>query len=80
MIKRIHSPNAILQIFTSLCLSQVKEQLIDNLACSTSNPESFVLNGNLFVFSHNKSFIVDESLKYYGCGLEVCNGLNWTHQ
>ncbi len=76
MRKFPHSTNAIIQIFTSLCLSQVKEQLIGNLCCSSSNPVSFVLNGNLFVFTHNKSFIVDESLKDYGCGIEVCNGLN----
>ena len=76
MRKLTHSPNAIIQIFNSLCLSQVKEQLIDNLACSTSNPESFVLNGNLFAFNHNKSFIVDESLGDYGCGIDVCKGLN----
>lgn len=76
MRKLTHSPNAIIQIFTSLCLSQVKEQLIDNLACRTSNPESFVLNGNLFVFNHNKSFIVDESLGDYGCDIDVCKDLN----
>lgn len=76
MRKLTPSSRSIVQIFTSLCLSQVKEQLIYNLACSTSNPESFLLNGDLFVFTHNKSFIVDESLKDYGCGIEVCNGLN----
>ncbi len=76
MRKFTHSPNAIIQMFTSLCLSQVKEQLVYNLACNSTNPESFVLDGNLFVFTHNKSFILDESLKNYGCGIEVCNNLN----
>jgi len=76
MRKFTHSPNAIIQIFTSLCLSHVKEQLVDNLACSSANPESFMLNNQLFVFNHNRSFIIDESLKDYGCGIEVCNGLN----
>ncbi len=76
MRKFTHSPNAIIQMFTSLCLSQVKEQLIDNLSCSTSNPESFVLNGNLFIFAHNKSFIIDESLENYGCGIVICNAVN----
>ena len=76
MRKFAHSPSAIIQMFTSLCLSQVKEQLFDNLAYNSANPESFVLDGNLFVFTHNKSFILDESLKDYGCGIEICNGLN----
>ena len=76
MQKLMHSPKAIVRMFNNLCLSHVKDQLVENLHYFTDNPSSFVLNGQLFVHSHNRSFIVDESLNEYGMYLEKCKMLN----
>lgn len=70
------SPKALLNIFTTLCLSQVKEQLNENLVFGVSNPPSFVYNGQLFSYIHNRSVILDESLSEYGIDLAVCHKWN----
>ena len=69
MYKLANSPNSIVQIFTSLCLSQVKEQLTDNLILYRTQPTSFICDGDLFTFIHNRSIILDESLAEYGVNL-----------
>ncbi|MEO5890241.1 MAG: hypothetical protein ABIQ31_08310 [Ferruginibacter sp.] len=51
-----------LKIFTSLCFSQVKEQLPENLIYRCSNPASFICKGNLFALANNRSFLPDELL------------------
>ena len=76
MSKFIKSPDAIIQIFNSLCLSHVKEQLTENLSCIGNNPTSFICNGELFTFAHNKSFILDESLNEYGIDINFSDLLN----
>jgi hypothetical protein len=76
-MKRLqHSPLGIIRIFTSLCLNQVKEQLTENLTTFGENRESFILDGDLYVFTHNKSLIIDESLKDYGVDVDECRCLN----
>lgn len=76
MSKFIKSPDAIIQIFNSLCLSHVKEQLTENLSWFSNNPTSFICNDQLFTFAHNKSFILDESLTQYGIDINFSNLLN----
>ena len=76
MSKFIKSPDGIIQIFNSLCLSQVKEQLIENLSYFAINPDSFICNGHLYTISGNKSFILDESLNQYGIDINFSNLLN----
>lgn len=70
------SPKALFRIFTSLCLSQVKEQLTENLVYSTSNPTSFMCDGQLFSYVPNRSLIVDESLSEYGIELNFNHSYN----
>lgn len=70
------SPDSIIQIFTSLCLSQVKDQLTENLLCSGSNPTSYIFNDHLFSFIPNRSLILDESLVDYGINLNFRDILN----
>ena len=66
------SPNSLLYFFTTLCLSQVKEQLNENVVYCTANPTSFMCNGQLFSYVHNRSLILDESLSEYGIELNYC--------
>jgi hypothetical protein len=76
-MKRLqHSPQGFIRIFTSLCLNQVKEQLTENMTTFSVNRESFILDGDLYVFAHNKSLIIDESLKEYGVEMGECHCLN----
>lgn len=70
------SPNALLNMFTTLCLSQVKEQLTENLVFGVSNPPSFVLNGQLFSYIHNRSIILDDSLSEYGIDFGIFHKCN----
>lgn len=70
------SPGAFIQIFTSLCLSQVKEQLTENLHLYNYNPTSFTCNGQLFSCIANRSAIIDESLTEYGINLNFRHHLN----
>ncbi len=76
MSKFIKSPEAIIQIFNSLCLSHVKEQLTENLSHFNDNPASFISNGHLYAFAPNRSFILDESLIQYGIDLNFSDMLN----
>ncbi len=69
-------PNAVFEIFTTLCLSQVKEQLPENLLFINPNPPSFIYNGQLFAFSHNQSFIEDEIEAGYGLKLKYNHAYN----
>jgi hypothetical protein len=59
-------PGWAFKIFASLCFSQVKEQLTENLIYHHSNPQSFIYNGQLFAFIHNRSLIADELSTGYG--------------
>ncbi len=70
------SPYAIVQIFTSLCLSHVKEQLNENLIYGDSNPASFMCDGQLFSFIPNRSLVLDESLTEYGINLNFRDRFN----
>ena len=70
------SPKALLNIFKTLCLSQVKEQLTENLVFGVSNPPSFVYNGQLFSYIHNRSIILDDSLSEYGIDLGLFHKYN----
>ena len=76
MYRRIKSNDSIVQIFTSLCLSQVKEQLTENLVQYSPNPASFICDGQLFSFVHNRSLILDESLAQYGINLNFRANFN----
>ena len=76
MQKLMHSPKAIVRMFNNLCLSHVKDQLVENLHHYSENPNSFVFNDELFVYCHNRSFIIDESLNEYGLHMERCKILN----
>lgn len=62
MYKLANSPDAIIHIFTRLCLSQVKEQLPENLMYFGSNPISFICKGHLYCFLDNLSLILEESI------------------
>jgi hypothetical protein len=73
MYRLTKSPDAIVQIFTSLCLSQVKEQLPENLIYIGINPASFICNGHLYSFIHNLSLILDESLDEFALNLASLN-------
>ena len=76
MLKFTRLPHAVLGMFKSLCLSQVKEQLIENLQYYNPNPPSFICDGHLFVVSPNESFIKDEIEESYGLKIKynlVCN-------
>ena len=64
------SPDSLIRIFTRLCLSQVKEQLTENLIYTVLNPESFICNGHLYCFIHNKSVILDETLPGYEISMD----------
>ena len=68
-------PQAVFGMFTSLCLSQVKEQLTENLQYYNPNPPSFICGGDLFVVSPNESFIKDEIEESYG--LKIKYNLAW---
>jgi hypothetical protein len=76
MQKLMHSPKAIVRMFNNLCLNHVKDQLVENLNYFTDNPTSFILDGDLFVYTPSRSLIVDESLNEYGGLLEKCKVLN----
>ena len=74
MYRFTKSPDSIVQIFTSLCLSQVKEQLPENLIYVGTNPASFICNGHLYSFVHNRSLILDESPdEFFGINLNFLN-------
>jgi len=60
---------SVIDIFTNLCLSQVKEQLTENLLYFNPNPPSFIYNGHLFTFSPNQTFISSEP--FPGCELNL---------
>ena len=62
MYRLAKSPDSIIQIFTSLCLSHVKEQLTENLIYIGSNPPSFICDEQLYVFIHNKTLMLEESM------------------
>ena len=70
------SPRAIVQIFTCLCLSQVKEQLIENLVYTGRNPVSFILNNELYTFIQNDSLILDVSFAEFETDLNFHNRYN----
>jgi hypothetical protein len=73
MYRLAKSPDSIIQIFTSLCLSQVKEQLPENLMYFGINPVSFIYDSDLYSFIHNKSIILDESVYEYAVNLNFLN-------
>lgn len=76
MYSFIKSSDAIFQIFTSLCLSQVKQQLTENLTSCSADPANFTCNGRHFSFIPNKSLILDESLTEYGINLSFRDRFN----
>lgn len=53
-------PLSLVDIYSTLCLSQVKDQLLENLVYITPNPPSFVYNGHLFVYTTNKAIMESE--------------------
>ena len=69
-------PQAAMNMFTSLCLSQVKEQLPENLIYFNGNPKSFVHNGHLFVFDDNRAFYADESFDNRFSNLKFTHSYN----
>jgi len=73
MFRLTRFPKTAIEICTSLCLSQVKEQLIENLIYFNNNPQSFIYNGELFAFTNNRSFFVDDSVQ------GSCLSLKFTH-
>lgn len=75
MLKFTKLPTAVFGMFTSLCLSQVKEQLTENLHYYNPNPPSFICDNNLFVVAPNESFIKDEIEESYG--LKIKYSLAW---
>ena len=75
MLKFTRLPNAVFEMFKSLCLSQVKEQLTENLQFFNPNPPSFICDGHLFVVCPNESFIKDEIQESYG--LKIKYNLAW---
>lgn len=76
MYRLAKSADSIVQIFTSLCLSQVKEQLTENLIYCNSNPSSFIHEGHLYSFVQNRSLILDDSLVEYGINLNFRDTFN----
>ena len=70
------SSSKIVRIFTDLCLSQVKEQLTENLTYFNANPPSFILDGNLFAYTINQSFLNPESLNNFGSCVILDKRLN----
>lgn len=76
MYKLAQSSDSIIQIFTNLCLSQVKEQLTENLIYCSANPTSFICNGQLFSYIHNRSIIPDDSLIQYGVDVNYSHTFN----
>lgn len=70
------SNDSIIQIFTKLCLSQVKEQLTENLIYTVLNPESFTSNGQLYSFTDNESVIFDETLQEFSIDLTLVDRFN----
>ena len=64
MSRLAKSTASYIRIFTRLCLSQVKEQLTENLKHLgvAVNPVSFVCNGHLYSFINNSSLILEEFL------------------
>ena len=70
MYKLAKSPEAIIHIFTRLCLSQVKEQLPENLIYFGSNPISFICKGHLYSFLDNLSLILEEPIYEDAINLE----------
>lgn len=76
MSKLTQSPASLIKIFTNLCLSQVIEQLNENVSHFVANPESFVMDGELFIIAPNKTFILDDSLTEYGIQLNFSRTLN----
>ena len=70
------SSSKIVRIFTDLCLGQVKEQLTENLTYLNTNPPSFILDGNLFAYTINQSFINKESLNDFGSCVILDKRLN----
>lgn len=71
MYRLAKSPDSIIQIFTSLCLSQVKEQLPENLIYFTTNPVSFICNSHLYCFISNLCLILDEGLDENALNLDM---------
>ena len=60
MIRLTKFPKAAIGLFNNLCLSQVKDQLFENLLYCNSNPPGFVFEGQLFAFADN-CFILSEN-------------------
>lgn len=76
MSRHSRSSNSIVQIFTTLCLSHVKELLTENLVHFNKSSTSFICDGQLFSIADNRSFIVDESLTEYGIKLNFSHSFN----
>ena len=60
------------KMFSHLCFSQVKEQLPENLislVSYSSNPTSFICNGELFAYTHHSNlyFIEPSPFLYIPC-------------
>ena len=51
-------------LFNNLCLSQVKEQLSENLLYDNASPESFVCKGELFLFTDHRLIIENGSDRF----------------
>lgn len=69
MFRFSNYPNTVVGMFTTLCLSQVKEQLPENLVYLNGNPPSFMMNGHLFAFTDNQTFISSDP--HPGCGFNL---------
>jgi hypothetical protein len=65
MYRLAKSSTSYIQIFTRLCLCQVKEQLTENLVHLDipTNPVSFVHDGHLYLFADNFTLITSESFQ-----------------
>jgi len=76
MFRLTKFPKTAIEICTSLCLSQVKEQLIENLIYFNNNPQSFIYNGELFAFTSNRSFFTDDLVQGTYSSLKFTHSFN----
>ena len=52
-----YCPQWAINILTNLCFNHIREQLQENLTTEQSNPQSFMLDGQLFVLVDNSFFL-----------------------
>ncbi|MEJ7589888.1 MAG: hypothetical protein WKI04_20230 [Ferruginibacter sp.] len=70
MYRLAKSSNNFIDIFITLCLCQVKEQLNENLVYLYTNPPSFTCNGDLFTYMDNELLLLEEANNEDGYNLD----------